>query len=82
MLPFYPSIYLDNMSVSRETVSSWSSICGLLGGSSYYEHIFTKNKPSTLKGCLTGFVSLLFTAKIFQDKQGFVIIAEQCSDAE
>jgi len=29
-----------------------------------------------------GFVSLLFSAKIFQDKQGFVIIAERDSDAE
>ena len=82
MLLFYRSIYLDSMSVSRETVSSWGSICGRLSGSSYYEHIFNNNKPSILKGCVPGFVSLLFSAKIFQDKQGFVIIAERDSDAE
>ena len=70
------------MFVSRETVSSWGSLCKRLSASSYYRHIFKNNKPSILKGCVPGFVSLLFSAKIQQDKQGFVIIAEQGPDAE
>ena len=82
MLRFYLSIYLDNMFVSRETVSSWGSLCKRLSASSYYRHIFKNNKPSILKGCVPGFVSLLFSAKTQQDKQGFVIIAEQGPDAE
>lgn len=70
------------MTVSRETVSPWGSLCGTISNSSYYDTLFSNDKLTVLKKCLPGFTALLFAARYAEEKQGFVIVTEESVFAE
>ncbi|MBU36107.1 MAG: hypothetical protein CMG29_02705 [Candidatus Marinimicrobia bacterium] len=70
------------MAVSRETVKSWNLLQDAVSSSQYYKHIFYNEGSSVLNNSLSGFASLLFSTKKIKDESGFVIVAENDTDAE